>query len=31
LAAVAIGILIIGGFVGWFGNLPGDIRIEQEE
>lgn len=27
LAAVAAGVLVRTGALGWFGNLPGDIRI----
>ena len=28
--AVVIGLLIMSGALGWFGRLPGDIRIERE-
>ena len=27
---VVIGLLIMSGALGWFGRLPGDIRIERE-
>lgn len=30
VAAVVIGLLVRTGALGWFGNLPGDIRIESE-
>lgn len=30
LAIVAIGLLVWSGAFGWFGRLPGDIRIERE-
>ncbi len=29
LALVAVGLLVHLGAFGWFGNLPGDIRIER--
>lgn len=29
LALVAIGLLVYAGAFGWFGHLPGDIRIER--
>ncbi len=29
-AAVVIGLLVYSGAFGWFGRLPGDIRIENE-
>jgi hypothetical protein len=29
-ALVALGLLIWSGALGWFGRLPGDIRIERE-
>lgn len=28
-AAIVIGLLLRTGALGWFGNLPGDIRIES--
>jgi Protein of unknown function (DUF2905) len=28
--AVAAGLLLWSGWLGWFGHLPGDIRIEGE-
>jgi Zn-dependent protease with chaperone function len=30
LAIIAIGLLVWWGAFGWFGHLPGDIRIERE-
>ena len=30
LAIVMIGLLVWSGAFGWFGRLPGDIRIERE-
>lgn len=30
LAVAGIGLLIWTGALGWFGRLPGDIRIERE-
>lgn len=30
VAAIVIGLLVRTGALGWFGNLPGDIRIESE-
>ncbi len=30
LAIIVIGLLVWGGGFGWFGRLPGDIRIERE-
>ena len=30
LAIVVIGLLVWAGGFGWFGRLPGDIRIERE-
>ena len=30
IAAIVIGLLVRVGALGWFGNLPGDIRIETE-
>ncbi len=30
VVAIAIGLLVRTGALGWFGNLPGDIRIESE-
>ena len=28
--AVVIGLLVMSGALGWFGRLPGDIRVERE-
>ena len=30
IAAIVLGLLVRVGALGWFGNLPGDIRIEGE-
>jgi hypothetical protein len=30
VAIVALGLLVWSGGLGWFGRLPGDIRIERE-
>jgi Zn-dependent protease with chaperone function len=30
IAAIVVGLLVRFGALGWFGNLPGDIRIETE-
>jgi hypothetical protein len=30
IAAIVVGLLMRAGALGWFGNLPGDIRIETE-
>ena len=30
VAVVLVGLLIMAGALGWFGRLPGDIRIERE-
>jgi len=30
IAAVIVGLLIFSGALGWFGRLPGDIRIQGE-
>ncbi|MGE3856735.1 MAG: DUF2905 domain-containing protein [Dehalococcoidia bacterium] len=30
VAIVLVGILVATGALGWFGRLPGDIRIERE-
>jgi hypothetical protein len=30
VAAIVIGLLVRTGALGWFGSLPGDIRIESE-
>ena len=27
---VVLGLLVMRGWLGWFGNLPGDVRIERE-
>jgi Protein of unknown function (DUF2905) len=30
MALVVVGLLVWAGGLGWFGRLPGDIRIERE-
>jgi uncharacterized protein HemY len=30
VAVVVVGVLVTTGALGWFGRLPGDIRIERE-
>jgi hypothetical protein len=30
VAIIVVGLLVWGGGFGWFGRLPGDIRIERE-
>lgn len=30
IAAIVVGLLVRAGALGWFGNLPGDIRIESD-
>lgn len=30
LGAVVVGLVVWSGGLGWFGRLPGDIRIERE-
>lgn len=30
VAAIVVGLLVRIGALGWFGNLPGDIRIESD-
>lgn len=30
IAAIVVGLLVRVGALGWFGNLPGDVRIETE-
>lgn len=30
IAVVLTGVLVMTGALGWFGRLPGDIRIERE-
>jgi hypothetical protein len=30
VGAVIVGLLIYSGALGWFGRLPGDIRVENE-
>lgn len=30
VAVVLVGVLVMTGALGWFGRLPGDIRIERE-
>lgn len=29
LAVVVVGLLVWGGALGWFGRLPGDVRVER--
>jgi hypothetical protein len=30
LALVVIGLMVMRGWFGWFGHLPGDVRVERE-
>ncbi|GAC1494261.1 MAG: DUF2905 domain-containing protein [Gemmatimonadaceae bacterium] len=30
LALVVIGLVTMRGWLGWFGHLPGDVRVERE-
>lgn len=30
LIVAVIGLLAMRGWLGWFGNLPGDVRVERE-
>jgi hypothetical protein len=30
LALVVIGLMAMRGWLGWFGHLPGDVRVERE-
>ena len=30
-AVVAVGLLAVTGALGWFGNLPGDLRYERDD
>ena len=30
-AVVAVGLLVVTGALGWFGNLPGDLRYERDD
>ena len=30
VAVVLVGVLVMTGALGWFGRLPGDIRVERE-
>lgn len=30
VALVVLGLIVKTGFLGWFGSLPGDIRIKRE-
>jgi DUF2905 family protein len=30
VALILLGLLVWSGWLGWFGRLPGDIRIERE-
>lgn len=30
LFVVLVGVLVMSGALGWFGRLPGDIRVEEE-
>jgi hypothetical protein len=29
IVIVVVGLLVWGGFLSWFGHLPGDIRVER--
>jgi hypothetical protein len=31
LTVVVVGLLVWSGALGWFGRLPGDLRIERED
>jgi hypothetical protein len=30
LAVVVVGLVAMRGWLGWFGHLPGDVRVERE-
>ena len=30
LALVVVGLMAMRGWLGWFGHLPGDVRVERE-
>jgi hypothetical protein len=30
LGIIVVGLLAIRGWLGWFGHLPGDVRVERE-
>jgi Protein of unknown function (DUF2905) len=30
LALVVVGLMAMRGWFGWFGHLPGDVRVERE-
>ena len=30
LGIIVIGMLMMRGWLGWFGHLPGDVRVERE-
>ena len=30
LALVVVGLVAMRGWLGWFGHLPGDVRVERE-
>ena len=30
ITAIVVGLLVASGALGWFGRLPGDVRIESE-
>ncbi len=30
VVAIIVGLLVMTGTLGWFGRLPGDIRVERE-
>lgn len=30
LILIVVGLVAMRGWLGWFGNLPGDVRIERE-
>ena len=30
LALIVVGLVAVRGWLGWFGHLPGDVRVERE-